>query len=83
MSKGQNLYVSSHKCSNKEFREGWDRTFGKRTSPDPATKQSRSNIEITYCTIYHHNTLYAREVYTCPKCGGSTNENMYNFGRHS
>lgn len=59
----ENLFISSHKASTKEFREGWERTF-------------RNPNNSLYCTVEAHQNLYRQGIKSCPKCGASTSTQL-------
>jgi len=52
----ENLYVGSHKCTNKNWREGWDRTFGLKES------QAHKGDPCIYCGQDHDSV----EIGPCP-----------------
>lgn len=54
----QNLYVGTHKATNASWRDGWERTFGKKSEP---------------CSIGDHVKLARKRIYKCPRCGKRTN----------
>lgn len=56
----ENLFVGTHKSTNKKFREGYDRTF------------KRERDTTCYCTLEEHDDLFEHEVLTCPRCGCPT-----------
>jgi hypothetical protein len=57
----ENLMVGSHKGTNKQFREGYDRTFRRRQR------------ELTlYCKVDEHDDFYEAGIKICPRCGDLT-----------
>jgi len=60
MAKGQNLFVGSHKCSNPDFRDNYDRTFGKKEPERQVTN---------YCTVKEHMELVEQGIKKCSRCG--------------
>lgn len=44
----ENLYVGSHKCTNKAWRDGWDRTFKKdKTDEKHPSENDKKEIDDT------------------------------------
>lgn len=84
----ENLFISSHKASTKEFREGWERTFGKVSGHrahqgDPCIFCGQRHDDIVpgpcpgrYCTVDEHQDLYRQGIKSCPKCGSSTSTQL-------